>query len=145
MLQLKWIAQSGSPALRSTEKKKNNQGPLASLIVGALALTLIALVLWWRGSKGTEQTAYFSAPLPFAARDVAVSPNGRTVAIVGHPESQRNNVLWIYEPGSPAATSLANREGANFPFWSPDGQSLGFFADGNSSISLTMAKSWLFR
>jgi serine/threonine protein kinase len=130
VLQLKWIAQSGSPALRSTEKKGNNQGLLAWLIVGALALTLIALVLWWRGSKGTEQTAYFSAPLPFAARDVAVSPNGRTVAIVGHRESKRNNVLWIYEPGSPEATSLANTEGANFPFWSRDGRSLGFFADG---------------
>jgi serine/threonine protein kinase len=130
VLQLKWIAQSGSPALRSTEKKGNNQGLLAWLIVGALALTLIALVLWWRGSKGREQTAYFSAPLPFAARDVAVSPNGRTVAIVGHRESKRNNVLWIYEPGSPEATSLANTEGANFPFWSPDGRSLGFFADG---------------
>ena len=28
------------------------------------------------------------------------------------------------------ATSLADTEGATFPFWSPDGRSLGFFADG---------------
>jgi len=130
VLQLKWIAQSGIPALRSTEKKGNNHGRLAWLITGGLALMLIALVLWWRGSKGAEQTTYFSAPLPFAARAVAVSPNGHTVAIVGHRESQRNNVLWIYEPGSQEASSLANTEGASFPFWSPDGQSLGFFADG---------------
>ena len=130
VLQLKWIAQRESPASRSTEKRGSNHGLLAWLIVGALALTLIALVLFWRRSKGTEQTAYFSAPLPFAARDVAVSPDGRKVAIVGHRESQRNNVLWIYEPGSPEATSLANTEGANFPFWSPDGWSLAFFADG---------------
>ncbi len=129
-LQLKWIAQSGTPTIRSTEKKGNSHGLLAWLIAGALALMLIAVVLWWRGSKATTQTAYFSAPLPFAAQDVAVSPNGRTVAIAGHPESLRNNVLWIYEPGSPEATSLANTDGANFPFWSPDGRSLGFFADG---------------
>jgi eukaryotic-like serine/threonine-protein kinase len=130
VLQLKWIAQSGTLALRSTEKKGNNHGLLAWLIAGGLALMLIALVLWWRGSKGAEQATYFSAPLPFAARDVAVSPNGHTVAIVGHRESERNNVLWIYEPGTQEATSLANTEGASFPFWSPDGQSLGFFADG---------------
>ena len=33
-------------------------------------------------------------------------------------------------PGSPQATAIPNTEGANFPFWSPDGKSLGFFADG---------------
>jgi eukaryotic-like serine/threonine-protein kinase len=130
LLQLKWIAQSGTTAVRSSGKKENNRERLAWLIAGGLALMLIAFVLWWRGSKATEQTTYFSAPLPFAARDLAVSPNGHTVAIIGHRESERNNALWIYEPGSQEATILANTEGASFPFWSPDGQSLGFFADG---------------
>jgi eukaryotic-like serine/threonine-protein kinase len=129
-LQLKWVAQSGTTALSSTEKTGSHREFLAWLIAGGLALLLIASVLLWRGSKGTEQTTYFSAPFPFAARAVAVSPNGHTVAIVGHRESERNNVLWIYEPGSQDATSLANTEGASFPFWSPDGGSLGFFADG---------------
>ena len=129
-LQLKWIAQSGTPALSSTGKKRSHHELLAWLIAAGLALMLIAFVVWWRGSNGTEQTTYFSAPLPFAARSVAVSPNGHTVAIVGHPESERNNLLWIYEPGAQEATNLANTEGASFPFWSPDGRSLGFFAAG---------------
>jgi serine/threonine protein kinase/Tol biopolymer transport system component len=129
-LQLKWIAKSGTQVLRSTEKKGNKREQLAWLIAGVLALMLIAIVLLWRGPKGTEQTTYFSAPLPFAARSAAVAPNGHTVAIVGHRESEQNNVLWIYEPGSPEATSLADTGGATFPFWSPDGRSLGFFADG---------------
>ena len=129
-LQLKWIAQRGTPALGSTEKRGNHRELLAWLIAGGLALMLTAFVLWGRGSKGTEQTTYFSAPLPFAARAVAVSPNGHTVAIAGHRESERIDVLWIYEPGSQEATNLARTEGASFPFWSPDGRSLGFFADG---------------
>jgi eukaryotic-like serine/threonine-protein kinase len=129
-LQLKWIAQRGTPALGSTGKRGNHRELLAWLIAGGLALMLTAFVLWGRGSKGTEQTTYFSAPLPFAARAVAVSPNGHTVAIAGHRESERIDVLWIYEPGSPEATNLARTEGASFPFWSPDGRSLGFFADG---------------
>ena len=129
-LQLKWIAQRGTLALGSTEKRGNHRELLAWLIAGGLALMLTAFVLWGRGSKGTEQTTYFSAPLPFAARAVAVSPNGHTVAIAGHRESERIDVLWIYEPGSQEATNLASTEGAGFPFWSPDGRSLGFFADG---------------
>jgi Tol biopolymer transport system component len=60
---------------------------------------------------------------------VAVSPNGHTVAVVGR-DSERKNLLWIYEPGAPQARAIPNTEGANFPFWSPDGKSLGFFADG---------------
>jgi len=128
-LQLKWIAQSGTPVVNPTNKERHNRELLAWLIAGLLTLLLIAS-LFLRGSKGTEPTTYFSAPLPFAARDAAVSPNGHTVAIVGHRESERNNTLWIYEPGSQESSSVANTEGASFPFWSPDGQSIGFFADG---------------
>ena len=128
-LQLKWIAQSGAPVVNPIKKERNNRELLAWLIASLLALLLIAS-LFLRGSKGTEPTTYFSAPLPFAARDAAVSPNGHTVAIIGHREAERNNALWIYEPGSQESTSVANTEGASFPFWSPDGQSIGFFADG---------------
>jgi len=129
-LQLKWITQNKTSVVSSTVEKKKNRERLAWLTASALALMLIAGVLWWRGSKGTEQTTYFSAPLLFAARSVAVSPNGHTVAIAGRRESERLNTLWIYEPGTPDATRLSNTEGVSFPFWSPDGQSLGFFADG---------------
>ena len=115
MLQLKWIAQSGASALRPAEKQKSRSELLPWLIAGGLALMLIASLLWWRGSKDNLQTTYFSAPLPFAARDVAVSPNGHTVVIVGHRESERNNLLWIYEPGSQDATSLPNHGRCQLP------------------------------
>jgi eukaryotic-like serine/threonine-protein kinase len=134
VLQLKWIAQSGTQSgtqvVRSTEKKGSGRELLAWLIAGGLALLLIALILFWRGSRVVAPTTYFSAPLPFAARAVAVSPNGHTIAMVGHRESERNNVLWIYEPGSEEATILPDTGDASFPFWSPDGRSLGFFAAG---------------
>jgi serine/threonine protein kinase len=128
-LQLKWIAQSGTQALRQPEKS-NQRGWLPWLVACGLAVLLIGLAVLWRSSKSADTITYFSAPLPFAARDVAVSPNGHTVAVVGHRGSEQNNVLWIYEPGSQEATSLANTGGANFPFWSADGRSLGFFAEG---------------
>ena len=100
-LQLKWIAQSGTQALRSTEKK--GKQPRAAGLADRRRTRPDADRDSFSGGvdrKAQRQTTYFSAPLPFAARDVAVSPNGHTVAIVGHRESERNNVLWIYEPGA---------------------------------------------
>jgi eukaryotic-like serine/threonine-protein kinase len=129
-LQLKWIAEAGAQSRNLPEKKSTSREGLAWLVACVLAIMLVGFSIWSRTSKPVEQTTYFSAPLPFSARDMAVSPNGHTVAVVGYRESERKNILWIYEPGSEHATSLANTEGATFPFWSPDGRSLGFFADG---------------
>ena len=129
-LQLKWIAANGAQAAVRPLPKSESRTWWMWLAAGALAMIIAALTLWWHSSRSVEQTTYYSAPLRFAARDVAVAPNGHTVAMVGFKESERKSVLWVYEPGSQEATSLPNTEGANFPFWSPDGRSLGFFADG---------------
>ena len=73
---------------------------------------------------------YFSAPFPYPANDLALAPNGHTVAVVAYLEIARKNVIWIYEIGSPDTRSLPNTEGASYPFWSPEGRFLAFFADG---------------
>jgi len=127
-LQLKWVAQSGMRRDLAPEKEPGKKSMTGWYVAAALALLLLILALWWRSSRPVEQISFFSAPLPFSARDVAVSPNGHTVALVGR-ESERKNLLWIYEPGSQHAQSIANTEGANFPFWSADGKSVGFFSD----------------
>jgi serine/threonine protein kinase len=127
-LQLNWIAEGKTPTAKPAEYKRKREATLAA-VACVLALLLIASVIWWRASRPAARAEYFSAPLPFSARDLAVSPNGHTVAVVGR-DSERKNLLWIYEPGAPQAKSIPNTEGANFPFWSPDGKSLGFFADG---------------
>ncbi|MCJ7442754.1 MAG: protein kinase [Thermoanaerobaculaceae bacterium] len=120
--------QSAAPAKERDSKSLSER--LAWLLCCVLAAGGLAGVIWWRSSRPAEQTMYFSAPFAFAARDIAVAPNGHTVAVVGYRESARKNVIWLYEVGSPEARSLADTEGANFPFWSPDGRSLAFFADG---------------
>jgi eukaryotic-like serine/threonine-protein kinase len=130
-LQLGWIAGSGgSPASVPVETKAASGGRWAWLLSAALAIALVAVGVVRLSSRGAKKTSYFAAPLSFEAQDVAISPNGHTVVIVGHEESERSNVLWVYEPGSEEATRIPNTEGADFPFWSADGRSLGFFADG---------------
>jgi serine/threonine protein kinase len=128
-LQLEWIAQGNSSVSKPSEQRRTKRENILTAVACTLALLLIASAILWRTGRPAAQTAYFSAPLAFSARDVAVSPNGHTVAVVGR-DSERKNLLWIYEPGAPQAKAIPNTEGANFPFWSPDGKSLGFFADG---------------
>jgi serine/threonine protein kinase len=130
--ELKWIGESGTQAVGSALRRGagKTRERIAWFVVGVLAVALIAGVSWWRASRPREQAMYFSAPFPFPARDIAIAPNGHTIAVVAYMESARKNALWIYELGSPGARSLDDSEGASYPFWSPDGRYLAFFADG---------------
>jgi eukaryotic-like serine/threonine-protein kinase len=130
--ELKWTGGSGgytaatvSPAVSGKTRER-----LAWITACALGLALISTVAWWRASKPSEQFMFFSAPFPFPVSDIAIAPNGHTLTVVAYSENTRKNVLWIYELGFPGARSLPDTEGATYPFWSPDGHSLGFFADG---------------
>lgn len=133
--ELKWIRDSGSqsgssPAIPGeTRGDKRRNWPLW-VVAGLLVAVLIEGLLWLRGGRAPEQASYFAAALSFPAVDVQVSPNGHTVAVVGFSEAARANMLWLYEVGGQQAKVLPDTAGARFPFWSPDGKSLAFFADG---------------
>jgi Tol biopolymer transport system component len=130
--ELRWIAEGGGSATGAMPvvAAKKTRDSLGWIVAGALAMALIAGVIWWRNAKSAEQAMQFSAPLPFSARDLVFSPNGHTLAVVAYRESARKNALWVYEVGSPVARNLAETEGASYPFWSPDGRFVAFFADG---------------
>jgi|HubBroStandDraft_6_1064221.scaffolds.fasta_scaffold06746_2 Tol biopolymer transport system component len=130
--ELNWIIEGGghtAGAGHSGDGKKTREA-LAWLVSGILTVVLIMGTIWWQNSKQPEQTMYFSPPFPFPVRDMTLAPNGHTLAAIAYLESARKNVIWIYELGAPNANSLADTEGASYPFWSADGRSLAFFADG---------------
>ncbi|HWW16828.1 MAG TPA: protein kinase [Candidatus Dormibacteraeota bacterium] len=131
MQELKWSGDGGALSIGgvSTVAGRKTREGIAWLISVALVVILIAGSIWWRNSKPPVETMYFPAPLPFPARDIAVAPNGHTIAVVAYQESARKNVIWIYELGSHGARNLGGTEGASYPFWSADGRSLAFFAD----------------
>ncbi len=67
-----------------------------------------------------EYTSYPGTP--------AISPDGRYLAFSAiAAEGQR--MLWLRPLDELAATVIPGTEGGVAPFWSPDGQSLGFFAN----------------
>ena len=130
--ELEWITESGAHAVgggisRATPEFREKLSWFVSMV---LLVALIGGAAWWHNSKPVEKTMQFYAPLPFPARDIAMSPDDHTLAIVAYLESARKDVIWIYEVGSADARRLADTEGATYPFWSADGRSLAFFADG---------------
>jgi len=58
-----------------------------------------------------------------------VSPDGRTLLLVA-VDAQGMNMLWLRPLDSLSARPLPGTEGADSPFWSADGLSIGFFANG---------------
>jgi Tol biopolymer transport system component len=70
------------------------------------------------------------------ASPFAVSPDGGRIAFVAcaRPENEElaagTNSIWIRELALPESRLLAGADGDAYPFWSPDGRWIGFFANG---------------
>jgi Tol biopolymer transport system component len=57
-----------------------------------------------------------------------LSPDGRLLVITGLNATGRH--LWLRPLDADRAESVPGGQGATYPFWSPDGRFVGFFADG---------------
>jgi len=111
-------------------------------IVAVIALVAVAVVIITRNGPAPDSSLVQSTLLPpegwdFApASPFAVSPDGSQVAFeaVTRPDNEKEtsgtNGLWIRDLASPEARRLAATNGGAYPFWSPDGQWVGFLADG---------------
>jgi serine/threonine protein kinase len=70
----------------------------------------------------------------FLDNDAAVvSPNGRRIVFTAADSTNRRS-LWLRNLDAASAQQLAGTEDAAYPFWSPDNQSIGFFAAGKLKI-----------
>jgi len=73
---------------------------------------------------------YFNSSVPFAATDVALSPDGRVFAMVAYSDQANKNVIWTQAVGGRGGSTVPGTEDASHPFWSPEGRSIGFFSQG---------------
>jgi eukaryotic-like serine/threonine-protein kinase len=133
--ELKWVSEAGSQATSASstaiERRAKRLNRISWLVAAAcLFLLIVGAVIWWNLSNRKQPTQFFHASLPFSARDLAIAPNGQTVAIVAYSHQLNNYALWTYDIGSRRAISLDGTLGASYPFWSPDSKSIGFFAEG---------------
>src|SRR5262249_36066291 len=99
----------------------------------AIALTLVAAlasVLYFNriAPPAAEIRVEVSTPSTHDPLSFAISPDGRRLVFSALNEGKSQ--LWVRPLDSTAAKPLAGTDGAMYPFWSPDGASVGFFADG---------------
>ena len=112
-----------------------------------LAVALLAVVYLWRFSAPTPRGSSVLADIPlpestslgsasYSTAPVAVSPDGKQLAIAA-TDTKGAARLYLQPLASKQAKAIAGTDDAASPFWSPDGGSLGFFADGKlKTVSL---------
>ena len=141
-IELKWIAESGSQsgaAVPAKERSKNSERLLlaALTITGGIALVLGFLYFKRPAAEPRVTRTYVKAEegsgfiFTGDQKGFAISPDGRNLAYVAStPSPDAKSVLWIRPFDSLHARLLPGTEAAGFPFWSPDGRYIGFFAGG---------------
>src|SRR5215470_14918705 len=141
-LQLRAIAeggsQSGVPAPVVAQRKNRDRLQLAALGVTTLAVALLGVLYVRRTPDKPRVVRSYIKAMPDssfilagagAPAGFALSPDGSRIAYVA-TDSSGVSLLWVRSLDSLEAHPLSGTDGAGFPFWSPDSQSIGFFASG---------------
>ena len=136
-MELKWIAETGPPSVVLTpaisrRKLFERLGWAPWVVAVAMALLVLLMYLQHRGPINPATLRFLVFPPANssinAEADAALSPDGSHLAFVA-ADLTGKEILWIRSFDSLSARPLAGTEGAAYPFWSPDGRWVGFFAN----------------
>jgi eukaryotic-like serine/threonine-protein kinase len=137
--ELLWISQSsGEAAMRQLTIKGKSRMAYVLFSIGAatvLAATVAATYFFSHPMDSGAVVRSVIAPLPDVtlltlgdqAGTPAISRDGSNLVFVGTADGKQ--MLFLRPLDSPISKPLPGTEGGKFPFWSPDGKSIGFFAD----------------
>jgi eukaryotic-like serine/threonine-protein kinase len=122
-----------------TDRAPSRVGWMTPLLAGtAIGAILVGLAAWNLRSAPvpSRQVTRFTIALPAgqvlssSGSALTLSDDGRQLAYVAATRSTGVQQIYLRPIDSAEATPLAGTEGAVAPFFSPDGQWLGFFANG---------------
>jgi WD40 repeat protein len=121
--------------------------PRTWITLAAVATAAVLLVMRVISGRASEAAGPTVATILQPANEIwrlsgstiALSPDGRKLATLDYKADEKG-VLVIRSMDSLGTVHLRGTEGARYPFWSPDGSALGFFADGQlKQFDLTSA------
>lgn len=127
------LEQTVLPSAAPPQSRWGRWGWAAAAVL--LVSTALFAFLWLRAPEPEMLSTQFeiNAPSGFGFTNVfaatAISPDGRYI-VFGAGDGQRNPLLWLMPIDSGAARPLQGTEFGNFPFWSPDSKSIGFYQMG---------------
>jgi Tol biopolymer transport system component len=125
----------GAPAANAARRRPRERAAWTAAAI--LAVVAAAAVAWPRTTAApTGAPVVFSPTLPWRDASLAspaVSPDGRRIAFIAH---DRGDEIVIRSVDALQAQPLKGTNGARSGgvFWSPDGESLGFFAGGKLQV-----------
>jgi len=118
----------------ASEAPKRTASAVTAAALAALSIVLGALALWgWLRRARPQPVARYAVELPAAHpisdswAPLAVSPDGARLVYLG--ESDRGPLLFLRSRDQLDPVEIPETEGAFNPFFSPDGERLGFMAD----------------
>ena len=141
-LQLKWMAEAGSQVTSQPIVKAKGirafgrQGLIFSLGTLLLGAVIASLVTWNLKPAPPVPISRFTITLPSGQQltglengpSMALSPDGIHLAYVARQGATQQ--LYLRAMDKLEASPIPGTEGASEPFFSPDGERLGFFASG---------------
>jgi Tol biopolymer transport system component len=127
---LKEPAAAGVPAIGAQAPARQTRvawiaATLATLVAMGLA---IPAVRYLRAPLPAEMRPEITTPATAAPLEFALSPDGQKIAFIASGNGAQR--LWLRSLDTTDAQPLPGTEGADYPFWSPESRSIGFFASG---------------
>src|SRR5208337_2542542 len=107
--------------------------PLLPWLAAALALVAVAAGTWFvarRPQPTTRMQFALAVPDEMSISHMALSRDGSMLVFVSPEENSALPMLYVQRIGSSTVTLLPGTQNASYPFWSPDGAYVGFFANG---------------
>jgi Tol biopolymer transport system component len=132
-LEIDEAQQPGGSAARSPAVTRSRTEWLAwASMVVLLGVAVLMLSVWSHRVPAPPEVRFDittpEAANPFLLSSFALSADGRQILFVADSEGQPH--VWLRAIDSVVARPLAGTGGAGSPFWSPDGRSVAFYADG---------------
>jgi eukaryotic-like serine/threonine-protein kinase len=127
-------AEAWRPQTDSASPKVSRAGERAAwALLVALAAAVAAVVTPMLRTTPTPAEIRFNLLFPRGVASdfaqLAISPDGQQIVVAPGFGLERPSPLWLRPLASTSGQLLTGTEGATFPFWSPDGRSIGFFAE----------------
>jgi Tol biopolymer transport system component len=127
--ELKWIAETVNDAAATMVRANGHTSRWwIALAVAALAIAAVSAFLWRRPQPEQTEIRVQMASTGGSITEVALSPDGQSLAYVWVAEGASRLRLRRLDSG--VERTLDGTEGAKNPFWSPDNRSIGFYARG---------------
>ncbi len=107
--------------------------PILRWVLTGLALVAVAAAAWMiarRPQPTTRMQFALAVPDEMSISHMALSHDGSMLVFVSPEENSALPMLYVQRVGSSNITLLPGTQGASYPFWSPDGAYVGFFANG---------------